>query len=219
MKAYLTEITLGYSDPGVMDQETLEKFRKYSSEARFKNLLDFTGYGIKEGTPEYTAKLEKYNEYMKSDKRELYHSGRAFLVDLKLFMNDFPQLKFNVLGTREVEMETPSQEVFINSILEDNKRAIDTMVSTFEKMSRRIAEHHAPDTFNQHCEVHMGGGLLMTVNEITLLEDSCSDVLQSSLDSGWRILSVCVQPDGRRPDYVLGRYDPDRSVSSRANRR
>ena len=48
----------------------------------------------------------------------------------------------------------------------------------------------------------------MTVNEVHVLEDSCTDNIQELLDSGWRILACCVQPGGRRPDYVVGRFNP-----------
>lgn len=34
-------------------------------------------------------------------------------------------------------------------------------------------------------------------------------VSESELNNGWRIIAVCIQPDGRRPDYVLGRYNPE----------
>ena len=47
-------------------------------------------------------------------------------------------------------------------------------------------------------------GLLM-MNEVFLLEDSCTDQLQRSLDDGWRILCVCPPNAQRRPDYILGR--------------
>lgn len=48
---------------------------------------------------------------------------------------------------------------------------------------------------------------LNNVNEICLKEDCCSDVLQDHLNSGWRIMAVCPQPDQRRPDYILGRVN------------
>jgi hypothetical protein len=41
-----------------------------------------------------------------------------------------------------------------------------------------------------------------------LLSDACSDALQNELDNGWRIIAACPQPDQRRPDYSLGRFEP-----------
>ncbi len=64
-------------------------------------------------------------------------------------------------------------------------------------------------TFNERCNVHVGGGLIVTYNDVKLLEDSCSDRLQVELNNGWRVIAVCVQANQRRPDYVLGRYNPN----------
>lgn len=64
-------------------------------------------------------------------------------------------------------------------------------------------------TYNNKCEVHMPGNMLSLHNEICLLEDSCTDELQRFLMQGWRIIAACPQPDQRRPDYVLGRFNPE----------
>lgn len=65
------------------------------------------------------------------------------------------------------------------------------------------------NTYNNKCEVHMPGNMLATYNQVQLLEDSCTDVLQSALSAGWRIIAVCPQPDSRRPDYIMGRFNPN----------
>lgn len=67
-------------------------------------------------------------------------------------------------------------------------------------------------TFNQKVNVHVGGGLIVTYNDLCLKEDCCTDILQAELNDGWRIIAVCVQPDQRRPDYILGRYNPELDV-------
>ena len=46
---------------------------------------------------------------------------------------------------------------------------------------------------------------LLTINEVKVVEDYCTEELQSELDEGWRILAVCPPNAARRPDYVLGR--------------
>jgi hypothetical protein len=72
-------------------------------------------------------------------------------------------------------------------------------------------------TFNQKVNVHVGGGLITTYNELSLKENTCTDILQTELNNGWRIIAVCVQPDQRRPDYILGRYNPTLEVTSKNN--
>lgn len=83
------------------------------------------------------------------------------------------------------------------------------ILHTVEKKLGRLQEMTTSfeTQFNTKCEVHVGGGLIATFNEVKLLEDSCTDVLQTELANGWRVIACCVQPDQRRPDYVLGRYN------------
>lgn len=61
--------------------------------------------------------------------------------------------------------------------------------------------------FNQLVNVHVANGALLTYDTVELLEDACTDELQRHLNQGWRIIAACVQPDGRRPDYILGKRD------------
>lgn len=61
--------------------------------------------------------------------------------------------------------------------------------------------------YNEVVNVHTPGNALSMYNRTMLLQDSCTDGLQDCLNKGWRILAICPQPDQRRPDYILGRYD------------
>lgn len=58
---------------------------------------------------------------------------------------------------------------------------------------------------NERCQVVVPGLGLLVINEVQLRTDHCTDALQKDLNLGWRILAICIQPDQRRPDYVLGR--------------
>lgn len=58
---------------------------------------------------------------------------------------------------------------------------------------------------NERCHVAVAGLGLLTINEVEAHTDLCTDALNALLREGWRIVAVCVQPDQRRPDYVLGR--------------
>ena len=68
---------------------------------------------------------------------------------------------------------------------------------------------HKSAYYNTRVEVHASNSALMIYNEVEVFEDYCTDKLQEKLDEGYRILAVCVQPDQRRPDYILGRYTPN----------
>lgn len=87
----------------------------------------------------------------------------------------------------------------------------------FQQAIRKVEEQLAIPTeinYNQKCDVHMPGQALSTFNELMLAEDKCSDELQAHLDDGWRIIAVCPQPNQRRPDYILGRFNPKHTSDS-----
>lgn len=57
--------------------------------------------------------------------------------------------------------------------------------------------------YTVHVQIpHVG---LLSVDEVEVIEDACTDKLRTMLDLGWRILAVCPPNAARRPDYVLGR--------------
>ena len=62
--------------------------------------------------------------------------------------------------------------------------------------------------YNTKCEVHMPGMALAMYNEVRVMTNECTDSLQEHLQTGWRIIAACPQPNQRRPDYVLGRFNP-----------
>jgi|GEM_PF-3819656 len=46
---------------------------------------------------------------------------------------------------------------------------------------------------------------LLSITEVSWLENACTEELQEQLNRGWRILAVCPPNAQRRPDYILGR--------------
>jgi hypothetical protein len=66
-------------------------------------------------------------------------------------------------------------------------------------------ERRTGPEFNTKVNVAVGGLGLLQIDEVQLEADCCTDYLNKCLADGWRILAVCVQPDQRRPDYILGR--------------
>lgn len=227
MKAILTEIEL--SSPKVSDEQIVT-LQKYLPSASFKKEEDFVPNSwdssyVKDNEEE-NKKIAKgrYEEYLKQEFKELAGYTNKFLCDINLFLTDFPNIKFTVTGTREVNIDVDSSEALvrrekaIEEIINSQKEKITSMMEAFVKMSNNIAENLKVDTLNQKCDVHVGGGMLMTINEVLLLENECTDRLQSELNSGWRIIAVNVQTDCRRPDYVLGRFNPNYEAGGSAKR-
>lgn len=54
-------------------------------------------------------------------------------------------------------------------------------------------------------QIHIPDLVLLGFNEVTVLDDCCTDVVQDHLNEGWRIIAVCPPNAARRPDYILGR--------------
>lgn len=68
----------------------------------------------------------------------------------------------------------------------------------------QVAQRDTP-TMNTRVKVVTPGAALQEYDEVMVEGDCCTDHLQNRLNDGWRILAICVQPDQRRPDYILGR--------------
>ena len=115
------------------------------------------------------------------------------LVDLTKFA---PKCKypFSILQSSKETLTSNIQEVLME--LGDKTTKLERVISGF--------------SFNEKCNVHIGGGLIVTFNDLKLCEDACMNNLQKELNNGWRIIACCVQPDQRRPDYILGRYNPEK---------
>lgn len=112
---------------------------------------------------------------------------------------------------------------YIEKCIKSEEATIPNIQSLLNKIEEKTAQLNKTidimkqQTFNQKCDVHVGGGMIATYNDLMLKENSCTDALQSELNNGWRIIAVCVQPDQRRPDYILGRYNPQLDTYEKQN--
>lgn len=60
-----------------------------------------------------------------------------------------------------------------------------------------------------HYHVHIPNLGLLMIEEVTWMEDACTQELQGMLDEGWRMIAVCPPNSTRRPTYILGRSKKD----------
>lgn len=153
--------------------------------------------------------ISEYYRYDRLEEKNWVCVGRENnLVDLEHFAINcrFPYTITKCIRTEEPTVQNLS--VMLNNI-EEKFREIDKSLDIFSSQQ-----------LNQKVNVHVGGGLIVTYNDLKLVEDSCTDILQNELNEGWRIIAVCVQPDQRRPDYILGRYNPEKDCcETRAKRK
>lgn len=118
------------------------------------------------------------------------------------------KIVFELIGEIATDEDDPTD---LNGVMRKfNRMAAKLLSAPALKGSYDPPIHRA---YNERCEVHMPGQALSTYNVVRLLENLCSDELQKSLDDGWRIIAACPQPDARRPDYILGKYDLTRDIS------
>jgi hypothetical protein len=133
---------------------------------------------------------------------------------------------FACTGAQLLEIMEVDDSITVKSGAAVATDSIPGMIERMEHLVKRFEsiEFAAPmngeTIYNQKCDVHVPGQALSTYNETLLMEDACSDALQEALNVGWRIIAACPQPDNRRPDYILGRFNPTmHTAPDGANRR
>lgn len=142
---------------------------------------------------------KKLKMYEHACKTNLHRFNRRTSNPIVVELNDF---------TKKV----PNVEFVVKKVFNLNPGSVDnaghTLINIINKLQEKMQTiDSGMDFFNKKCQVHIGGSHLLLINELILEEDCCTDHLQSLLDEGWRIVSVNHQ-EARRPDYVLGKYNP-----------
>lgn len=124
------------------------------------------------------------------------NSSKEYICDMDLFFSKHPDIKVKMRGMpRTVE--------------QNYTHIIQEIVNIQEKLETSLQRFDKQVQFNEKVNVHVGGFALMSINQVGYGEDMCTEEVQSVLNKGWRILAVCVQPDGRRPDYIFGKHDTE----------
>lgn len=96
------------------------------------------------------------------------------------------------------------QQVYELSNKEDLHKAISVAIESSTQFIAKL--------FNERTQAETPGSSLFSVTETKLLEDACTDLVQTNIAEGWRIIAVCPQPQ-RRPDYVMGRQHLPQTAS------
>lgn len=81
---------------------------------------------------------------------------------------------------------------------------IDVSVKTLRGTTPRTGKDNLVQHVTQISLANIG---LLEIQQVTWLEDACTEDLQAHLDDGWRIIAVCPPKDSRRPTYIIGRRD------------
>jgi hypothetical protein len=152
-----------------------------------------------------------------SDGEEKQNARRQKLRELGLRISDDADVNATCIamtGDQFISWLVSGEEGLVKS---ESFIADDQYMKTLDRIEKLAAKMEVfanstgPGEYNEKVEVYTPGMGLMLFNSVMLAEDACSDQLQTHLDEGWKIIVACPQPNQRRPDYILGRYDPDRA--------
>lgn len=159
--------------------------------------------------------IENLNNYSYIDCDDIYdvvQVSDTVTIDLSELIEHFSEFtiisKVKVKG--QTQLDISSKLIRLSEALEAglDQNAVKNMTEFFNGITERIKEIEKT-AFNQKCNVHVSNNMLLHFNKTKVEYDCCTDHLNKQLSEGWRIIAVCPQPDQRRPDYVLGRYEPE----------
>lgn len=107
---------------------------------------------------------------------------------------------------RGVNLESP---IYLKTKGNDDSDPFVAVMAKIDELLAMDLSSTGDTHYNSKCEVAMPGQALAMYNDTQLLTDGCTDALQNELTAGWRIIAACPQPNQRRPDYILGRFNPE----------
>lgn len=121
------------------------------------------------------------------------------------------RVKLVALPHTQEELEKLNEYSYMNEIvIDDLELEAWTSVGVEVTMSRvRGLRSNDPDIHKTIYQISVANIGLMQIQRVEVLEDCCTDALQSELDRGWRILAVCPPNDARRPSYVVGHFEKE----------
>jgi len=163
-------------------------------------------YYPKNSEDDKKKEVSSYYRYNRVENASSYVllSSEEQLVDLIDFAPIATGIEYKILKTiipKELDMQ--NMQIMLDKV--------QSKIDSFQKQVDAFSNH----SFNQKVNVHMAGGMISMYNDLMLKENCCTDELQGVINDGWRIIATCVQPDQRRPDYILGRYNPNLSVNDK----
>lgn len=96
------------------------------------------------------------------------------------------------------------------------EHVVDRSLTRAKPFVRELTRRHKEVAVNDRTNVAvMQEHNLMRIDKVKIETNCCTDRLQDLLDDGWRILAICVQPNQRRPDYVLGLSDKSSKLTDK----
>lgn len=219
---YRVEISMGFhKDAKLPLRKLMEEHPECRVTAAHSLPFGFQYYPPSEWMKENEgATREDWTKWCEANKEEALERW-PYYNDLKLKLNDEQYLSF--VGVEGIDVSLREKEEVDILLPEDyqssaSMRLLEQMLTLNDKVIEQLRAA-SDELFNHPCQQMQPGAWLGNVNRTMLVEDSCTDALQGYLDEGWRILAIQPQPDQRRPDYILGRFDIDHKPTGRGAER
>lgn len=123
------------------------------------------------------------------------------------YLKNTPHSDLMFLENRYIKFTGWAAAVFAIGVRLDDVDAVPERLVPGQPASQKaLIEQRTQDApLNHLTHVVVSGNMLMSVTQVEVLIDACTEQLAGRLSDGWRILAICPQPDQRRPDYVIGR--------------
>ena len=140
-----------------------------------------------------TAKWSELNDEVKYAKYYQYDLGNGILLKEQEYIQVFKYVE--VLSI--LDQDTIKHEVNID------------LNELSDKIMNKVI-NNAKHLFNSKLEVHQPNMPLFQYNQYQVIVDECTEDLQNNyIDKGWRVVCICPQPDQRRPDYIVAKYEKE----------
>lgn len=161
-----------------------------------------------------TAAVEAFMASLRSAAKEPGRAASYILTadDFAAAVVHFSTADYNSpkLGASELVMDTIDPMAALLPLL-------DRMELAAARLTAEANYCQPAPAFSSHTNSPLSGPNLLGISRLKLVEDCCTDALQSELDDGWRLVAVCPQ-EARRPDYILGRAGEPGKAYGRAER-
>lgn len=143
-------------------------------------------------------------------KIDYYGFKKVSREDYEKLRLDVPNLGMSEWPEKDTDAPTYWKEDTLIDMQTDGMRLSALGVEYSVKKFKGTYIANPTEAVNNHLHVHIPNIGLLMIDEVTWLEDECTEELQRKLDDGWRILAVCPPNSQRRPDYILGRTKSDK---------
>lgn len=164
------------------------------------------------------VRKDEYEDYLKRRKEEFKQMRILKSIGIKFKINIRTNYKDERVRTFQIhQAECPERYItdisqFPDCIWDYYKTWSNVTFFTISRIKPLLfktekeyqVDPHSLKDFVCTAQVRIDHGVIH-FDQVDVLEDACTQELQTKLNNEWRILAIIPQPGQRRPDYIIGR--------------